>query len=177
MASNILILEAVQLFCGDDDPTNSKHLTIEEFKLPDLQEMYTDHTPGGAPIGIEISTGIQKLEPTFKLKGFDMPLLRQFGLNSRAKNKYTAYGAVRDKRTGLVMEAKAIFEARLGKVAPDAFQKGETMSHEYALNEVTHYEFHMDNIEEFYWDFWTNTLRIGGTDQNSDINRVLRITN
>ena len=177
MASTIYIMEGVNLFCGDDDPTNSKHLTLESLKLPDLQESYTDHMPGGAPVGIELSTGVEKLESTFKLKGFDMPLLRQFGLGSRSKYKYTAYGAVRDKRSGALVESMAVFEARLGRIAGDEFSKGETMSHEYALNEITHYEFHMNGAEEFYWDFWSNVMRVGGAPQNADLNRILRIPN
>ena len=123
--STIYVLEAVNLFCGDHDPQASKHLTITELKLPDLQAIYADHHPGGARVAIEVELGVQKLEPTFKLAGFDPDLLSQFGLGSRMKNIYTAYGHIRDKRTGKDIEAKAIIEARLGKIAPDAYSRGE----------------------------------------------------
>lgn len=177
MANTIYIMESVNLFCGDDDPTNSKHLTLEEMKFPDLSAIYVDHMPGGAPVGIEVEVGISKLEPTFKLKGFDFPLLRQFGLGSRIKHRYTAYGAIRDKRSGKLLESKGILEARLGKIEGEAIKRGEAAAHDYALNEVTHYELWMDGTREFYWDFWTNTLEIGGTSQTSDSNRILRIPN
>jgi P2 family phage contractile tail tube protein len=177
MANTIYIMETVNLFCGDDDPENSKHLTLDELKLPDLSAMYVDHTPGGAPVGIEIEVGINKLEPTFKLKGFDFQLLRQFGLGSRQKHRYTAYGAIRDKRSGRLLECIAVLEARLGKVESEALKRGEAAGHDYSLNEVTHYELSMDGSEEFYWDFWTNTLRVGGESQNGESNRILRIPN
>src|SRR6476659_9366561 len=98
--STLLIVEAMNLFCGDDDPSKSKHLTIQEVKLPTLQENMQDHTPGGGLVQIEIGMGVNKLEPTFKLAGFDPDLLVQFGIGSQVRRKYTARGAIRDKRTG-----------------------------------------------------------------------------
>ena len=35
--STIYVMEAANLFCGDHDPTASKHLTLSELKLPPLQ--------------------------------------------------------------------------------------------------------------------------------------------
>lgn len=177
MASTIFIMEAANLFCGDHDPENSKHLTIEELKLPDLQEVLVDHQPGGGKVGVEFAVGMEKLEPTFKLKGWDMPLLRQFGMGSPGRRTFTAYGVIRDKRTGRAIEGKAIMEGRLSRIAPDAFQRGEAMAHEYAINEVLHYELHFDTQEELYWDFFTNTVRLGGVDVDQEFNQILRISN
>lgn len=174
MPATLYILEAANLFCSAD-PTGSKHLAIEQLKLPDLQEMYAEHHPGGSPVAIEIAVGIQKLEPTFKLKGFDPALLQQFGLNSPAKNVFTAYGVIRDKRTGSAIETVAVFEARLGRVAMDAFSRGQAASTDYTLSEVTHYALTFGGAEQFYWDFFTNVLRIGGTDQNATLNSILRV--
>lgn len=173
--STLYVVESANLFCGDHDAKNSKHLAIQELKLPALQGIYTDHHAGGARVQIEVEVGVQKFEPTFKLIGFDPDLLTQFGLGTKIKNIYTAYGEVKNRRTGQAIELKAVIEARLGKVEGDAFQRGEVMSHEYALNEVTHYEVHFDNQEKLYWDFWSNTWRVGGTDQNATTNAILRI--
>jgi P2 family phage contractile tail tube protein len=173
--NTIYVMEAVNLFCGDHDPTASKHLTISELKLPPLQGIYADHHGGGARVAIEVEVGIQKLEPTFKLAGFDPAMLAQFGLGSRYKNVYTAYGMIRDKRTGRAIEAKAIIEARLGKIEPDAFTRGEMVGHEYALNEVTHYEMWFDGKPKIKWDFFENTWEVDGNDENADENRILRV--
>lgn len=177
MASTIYIMEAANLFCGEHDPANSKHLTLEELKLPDLQEVLVDHQPGGGKVGVEFAVGMEKLEPTFKLKGWDMPLLRQFGLGTLGRNTFTAYGVIRDKRSGRPLEGKAVMEGRLSRIAPDAFQRGEAMSHEYAINEVLHYEIHFDGQEELYYDFFTNTVRLGGADRDPEFNNILRIGN
>lgn len=175
--SNIYIMEAANLFVGNHDPQNSKFLTLEELKLPDLQETLVDHQPGGGKVGVEFAVGVEKLEPTFKLKGWDAPLLRDFGLGSTIRKTFTAYGVVRDKKSGKALEAKAIMEGRLSRIAPDAFQRGETMGHEYSINEVLHYELFFDGKEELYWDFFTNTLRLGGIDPDPDFNSILRISN
>lgn len=177
MSSTIYIMEAANLFAGEHDPENSKHLTLEELKLPDLQEVLIDHQPGGGKVGVEFAVGVEKLEPTFKLKGWDPFLLRQFGLGSPGRQRFTAYGVVRDKRTGRAIEAKAVMEGRLSRIAPETFQRGESMGHEYSINEVLHYEVHFDGQEELYWDFFTNTVRLGGEDRDPEVNNILRIGN
>ena len=174
--STLYILESANLFCGDADPTKSKHLTIQELKLPALQAQYQDHMAGGAPVGIEIETGINKPEPSFKLVGHDPDLLRQFGLGSRIRHTYTAYSVVVDRKTGRKIERKAIIEGRLGKMEEDAFKKGDLIATDYSINEVMHYEVWFDKQEMLYWDFFTNTWRINGSDENSDTNRILRVT-
>ena len=173
--SNFFLMEAANLFCGDHDPTASKHLTLTELKLPELQGIYAEHHAGGSFLQTEFEVGAQKLEPTFKLGGLDPDLLTQFGLGSRVRHTFSAYGVVRDKRTGRAIESKAIIEGRLGKVAPDAYQRGELMGHEYAINEVVHYELWFDEKEILFWDFFTNAWRAGGNDENADLNRILRI--
>lgn len=171
----LYILEAANLFCGDHDPTKSKHLSLQELKLPDLQAIYQDHHAGGSRVQIEIEVGVQKLEPTFKLAGFDPDLMSEFGLGSKIKNIFTGYGQIVDRRTGRSIELKTIMEGRLGKIAADAFQRGEVVANEYAINEMTHYEIWWGGQEKLYWDFWNNQWRIDGIDQNADANRILRI--
>ncbi|MFO1151009.1 MAG: phage major tail tube protein [Alsobacter sp.] len=173
--STLYIMEAANLFCGDHDPTKSKHLSLSELKLPALQAMYQEHHAGGALMQIELEMGIQKLEPTFKLVGFDPDVLVQFGLGSRIKHVYTAYGVIVDRRTGRKIEAKTIMEGRLGKMEADAFSRGNLLATDYAINEVTHYELWFDGHEKFYWDFFTNAWRVDGASEVSDTNRILRI--
>lgn len=173
--ATIYVMEAANLFCGSADPTKSKHLSLQELKLPALQATYQEHMAGGAPVQIEIETGIQKLEPTFKLLGWDPDVLILFGLGSQIKQQFTAYGVIVDRRTGRKIEAKAIIEGRLGKVEADTFKRGDLMTHDYTINEVTHYELFFDNTERFFFDFFTNTVRVNGISQNDNSNAILRI--
>lgn len=173
--STIYLMTDANLFVGDHNPDKSKHLTLTELKLPDLQENFADHSPGGGRVATEFAVGVAKLEPTFNLAGFDPDLLSEFGLSTRYRNMFTAYGVITDQRTGKEIEAKAIIEARLGRVAPDAFTKGEVQGHEYAMNSVVHYELWFDGREKIAWDFFTNLWRVDGVDQNAVANRILRI--
>lgn len=173
--SNMYIMEAANLFCGDDDPTASKHLTLTELQLPNLQEMFQDHHPGGSLVQVEVSVGIQKLEAGFKLAGWDPDLLTQFGLGATARKKFTAYGSIRDKRSGTLIEAKAVLEGRLGRANADAFQRGELQGYDYAISEILHYELHFGGAEKFYWDFFTSDWRVDGASQNADERSILRI--
>lgn len=169
------LMEAANLFCGDHDPTASKHLTIQSVKLPDMQELMQDHHAGGAPFQVEFGTGFQKLEATFKLVGFDADLLRQFGLGSRMRHTYTAYEVIQDRQTGRRIENKAIIQARLGKVSREEYSRGNLQGAEYALNEIMHYEFYHDGTRLQYFDFFENEWRPDGDEGNAEINRILRI--
>lgn len=175
MAGKFLVLEAVNLFCGDHDPTGSKHLTISELQLPTLQETYQDHRPGGSRVGIEVGLGIEKLMATFKLTGMDPEMYGLFGINNRQKNVFTAYGVLRDKRTGSVEQAKAIMRGRLGSIEQEGFERGNLIGHNYGINEILHYEFYIGGAEKVYWDFFTQELRQDGVDQNADERRLLNI--
>lgn len=171
--STIYVMEAANLFCGDHDPTKSKHLTLTELQLPTLQEMYQDHHAGGSKVQIEVAVGVQKLEPTFKLSGWDPDLLAQFGLGAARPQMFTAYGVIANKRTGEKIGAKAIMQGRLGKVEGEAFKRGEMQSHDYAVNEVTHYELWFGDREKLFWDFFTAEWRLDAVDQNADERRLL----
>jgi len=173
--STVYLMTAANLFVGDHDPTKSKHLTLTELKLPDLQEIFADHHGGGTLVATEFAVGVEKLEPTFNLAGFDPDLLTAFGLNTRFRHTFTAYGNITDQRSGREIQSKAIIEARLGRVAPDAFTKGELQGHEYAMNSVVHYELWFDGVEKIAWDFFTNLWRVDGIDQYAAVNRNLGV--
>lgn len=173
--STIYVWESANLFIGDEDPTKGKHLTLINLQLPSFEEMFQDHHAGGSRVQIEIEVGVKKFEPTFKLAGIDPDLLTQFGLGSKARKMFTARSAIRDKRSGGIIQGKAIMEGRLGKVAVEEWKKGELVGNDYAINELTHYELFFDGKEKFYWDYFTNAFRVDGADTNADENAALGI--
>src|SRR4051794_875225 len=98
----LFIQEGLNLYVGDDGPNNSKHLNLEDVKLPDLEELTQTFYPGGAIGQIDVGgMGLKALELTFKLKGWDPQALSQFGLSGRAPVPYTVYGVIRDKAGNL----------------------------------------------------------------------------
>lgn len=172
--STVYVFEQANLIAGVGT-TASKHLTISELKLPVLQEMYQDHHAGGSIAQIEVAVGMQKLEATFKLMGFDPSLMSEFGLNSRQRMVYTAYQVIVDKRTGRKIEHRAVMEGRLGKIEQDANQRGNLMSTDYAINEILRYELWFDQTPKIKWDYMTSLFEIDGVDQYAAEKAILRI--
>lgn len=173
----LYIMEAANLFCGDADPSKSKHLTLSELALPPLEEIYQTHHAGGALVEIEVPLGVKKIDPSFKLAGWDPDVLSQFGLGSTATNAYTAYGVITDRATGTKVQAKAVMQGRLGKIAPHAFQRGQLQGHDYEIKGVTHYELWFNNQEIFFWNFFSSEWRVNGVSQNATELALLNIVN
>ena len=183
--ATVYVMESANLICGDtrgsSAPGISTHLVLQELKLPGLEENYVDHTPGGAPIAIEIPTHMNKLEATFNLAGWDPTLMTYIGQNDPYYQRFTAYGLIRDRRTSRALQATAIMEGRLGRVNPTAFSKGNLMAHEYSIKSIVHYELYMQVTEGaqpaeiYFWDFFTSDRRIGGRNLNEDMIQLLAI--
>jgi phage tail tube protein FII len=173
--NNLFVMESANLFCGDHDPTSSNHLLLQELKLPALEENYSDHAAGGAPIAIEVDTHINRLEATFNLAGWNPFVMTLIGESRRERQVFTAYGLIRDRRLGDAIEAKAVIQGRLGRVNPTPFSHGNLMAHEFSIRGIVHYELYMDSEEIYWWDFFTSTRRVGAIDLNFDYNRILRI--
>jgi len=172
---DVLIMEAANLFCGSHDPTKSNHLTISMLKLPAIEENYVSHAAGGAPIEIEIDTHINHLEAPFTLLGWTPYVMTLIGESRVDRQIFTAYGQIRQRRSGKAIQALAIMHGRLGRVNPTEFSRGQNQSHEYAIRGIVHYRLYIDNQEIYYWDFFTSARRVGGVDLNAELNRNLGI--
>lgn len=174
--ASLMIMEAANLFAGDHNPDNSKHLSLASLTLPTLEEATAEHSPGGSIMSIELGMGrINPLQVSFKLNGYDPAMLSQFGIGKNRREVYTAYGLVRDKLTSKAYEVKAIFHARLTRIEPDEFSRGELAGHDHGLTEIMHYESYFDGKEKHYFDFANQLWRVDGTAQNADERRILRI--
>jgi P2 family phage contractile tail tube protein len=177
MANTIYMMESANLFAGDTDPTKSNHLSLNSLKLPGMEENYSDHNAGGSRVGVEVDTHFNKLEATFNLMGWTPDVLRLIGSWSRTDQRFTAYGLIRDRRTGSAIKATAIMWGRLGRANPTEFTRGNVQQHEYSIRGITHYELTMGDTPLIEWDFFTNTLIIGGVNMNAETNAILSIAN
>ena len=147
MSNTVYVMESANLICGDTSTTDttktspgiSTHLVLQELKLPTWEEAYVDHTPGGAPVGIEVPTHFNKLEATFNLAGWDPAVMKFIGQEQPFNHRFTAYGLIRNRRTSEALQAVAVMEGRLGRVNPTAFSKGNLMHHEYSIKSIVHY--------------------------------------
>lgn len=186
----IYTMESVNLLVGTIlggtvAPGYSTHLTIQELKLPAMEEAYVDHMPGGAPVSIEIMMHVNKLESTFNLAGFNPDIMRVLGTANMAMQVFTANGLIRDRRSGQALAAQAIMVGRLGRVNPTAFRKGDLMSHEYSIRSIIKYSLHMQEIageggsgdlkQIYNWDFFTSDFYVGDINLNTEMINTLGI--
>jgi phage tail tube protein FII len=175
MANTLYVMEGANIFCGSFDPSASNHLGLQEIKLPNLEENYVDHVPGGGQVGIRVDTHINPLEATFNLAGWTpqvQGLIRRWGAGSQ---HFYAYGALRDRKTGKLLRAYAEIWGRLGRANPSNFRRGDLMNHEYTINGIMHYELFMDTRMLFKWDFFESTLIVDNVDVSREVNTVLNI--
>jgi phage tail tube protein FII len=190
MANTLYTMESANLICGDtgggSSPGISTHLSIMELKLPGLEETFVDVLPGGSTIGIEVPMAFNRLESTFNLAGWQPDVMTMIGRSERRLQVFTAYGLIRERRTGAALRAMAVMWGRLGRVNPTSFRKGDLMQHEFSIRSITHYELYMqqddtgsasarDMREIYYWDFFTSERRIDGVERNADHISILAI--
>ena len=172
--ANFFTMIGANLFAGND--AEGKFLTLEEIALPEPTMMTENYAPGGGKAEIQVSMDmLEALEAGFNLRGEDPDIWPHFGLGSGRSETYTVLGEIKNKRNGRSVQGKAVLEAQLGKIAGGSFKKGELRNYEYGLIEIFHYELYHDDRELFFWDLWTNALRVGGEDRNAITNSILQI--
>ena len=107
-------------------------------------------------------------------------------ISKRSLMAFTAYGMIRDQRTGNEMQAVAYMNGRLGRVNPTNFRKGDLFMHEYSIRGIMKYHLRVqtnpsqiNDLEEvYYWDFFENSWKVDrDIDLMSQTNRLLAIGN
>lgn len=172
---DLWVLEGMTLYCGDDDPSDGKFLTLKSIKLPAFTEVFVDHKPAGSRFNVKLSMGHEALECPFALEGYDPALMAQFGLGQRGKRHYTARGKLVDKLNDIDIPLEAIMYGKLGKVERKEYSRGELSGADYMISEIMQYQEYQNDTELYYWTFKTNAWRVNGVDQNASENSILAI--
>ena len=143
MPNPLMIMDYANFLPGSapDDETFSNHLTLTEVKLPAFDVQYSDHRAAGAPIYIEIGTGIARLEATFVLVGLVPQTMELVDSWVASERNFFIYGSVRDQLSGDATQAAAAFVGQLGRADPQNFRKGDVMHTNFSIRNITHYEF------------------------------------
>jgi phage tail tube protein FII len=172
----LLIQEAVNLYVGDNSPNANKRNNLASIKLPTMEEITSTVHPGGSYMAVQVGgLGMNALEITFKLFGYDPHTMDQFGLNGGIQ-PYTSYGLVRAKDiTHRAIEVKAIAWGRLTRIESDEFSRGgDVLGHDHTIQEIMRYGLWFDEKEKFFFDFDTGERRVNGVRQNAEESRILR---
>lgn len=173
--ATVYTMEGGTVQCGDAQPNQSNHLQMTQAKWPGMEENFVDHLAGGAPVGIEINTHFNRPEVTFNLAGWNPDVMKLVGTWQKDLQRFTLIGGIRDRLSGKLFAARGEVWGRLGKASPNEFQKGQNMQHEYAVRGITHYELTFNGTQLWYWDFFTNSLIIGGVDRMAEMNAILGV--
>jgi Bacteriophage tail tube protein len=175
MANPVWVMEDANMFCGvgPTDNTHSNHLILTEVKLPGLDMQFVDHRAGGAPVAIEISTVIARLECTFVCLGMTPQIMELIGSWNQAMNWFWIYGVIRDQADGSAAQAAAAIQGQLGRADPQNYRRGDVQHTNYAIRGIQHYELNIAGANVYHWDFQTNTRIIGDIDQNRVVNTFL----
>lgn len=151
-AATALHVDAATLYVGDDDPTNSQHLVLKGVKLPPLREKTREHSPGGAPMSINLGMRkLEALEPTFKLEGINPTVQNKF--MPQVRTMYTMRANIRDVVQQRDIAMKAIIEGRLQEVDMGDFGTDDAVESDYKITEVMYYQVFFDNQEKWYFSF------------------------
>ena len=173
--ADLIVLEGATLFMGDDKPDDGKFLTLKTIKLPSLTETYADHKPAGSRVNVKLNQGMDALECSFKLEGYDPVPMALFGLGQQGKRKFTMRGKLVDKLNDVDIPLEAVMLGRLGKVEKNEFQRGELHGADYMISEIMQYEEYQNGSELYYWVFKNNIFRVAGIDQTASENSILGI--
>ena len=171
------LMEAATIVLGAevDAPSANKFHTLENVKLPKLEEKMQEHHGAGSPVAVNIPVGINAFTGEFKLTGTDPQAHDMFAINNPYRQNFTIFGALRDHISGIEQQLKAVMNARLSKIETDGFKKGDLHMTDYAIDNVMMYRLYIATDEKIFFSYANNTLRVNGEDRYRNINRMLRI--
>lgn len=178
--SPLLTMEAANLYAGvlepGNDVQNSNHLRLTDIKLPGWDEQYVDHRAAGAPVAIEIDTVFARLQCDFTLAGWNTQvasILAQWGSDV---NQFWVFGALRDRVTGNVLQARASIYGRLGRADPQLWRRGDVSHWAYSIRGITKYKLDVGTDQTLYeFNYFENKFNIGGRN-NDEILAALNLT-
>lgn len=175
----LLTMEAANIFCGVQQPdniNNSNHLRLTDVKLPGMDEQYVDHRAAGAPVAVEIDTVFARLECTFTLAGWNEQVAELTASWGVGPNQYWIFGALRDRVTGDVYQARAAIYGRMGRADPQLWRRGDIAHWAFSIRGITRYTLTVGNDAAIYdWDYFGNDFFVGGVDRLAQINAALNL--
>lgn len=165
----LYLLQAVDVRRASQ-PGDSRAVTISKLALPSIKFKNTKHDAGGGNGDVNfLQPRIEAPEPKFDAKGIDASIFAGMG----QVDKWTFACAYKDTKTGRSVPARAIIEGAVAEWEPDESDPAEFQGCSHVFQEVTHYEFKLDDNELWYWDWWERVTRVDGEDSFAEIRQAL----
>ena len=149
----------------------SKIGQASEITLPVPTEKVEEMRNAGMVLPIDIPMGYEKMESSFKLKGFDPQTIVLFGLAVGQEREFMATGALVHE-DGTVINATAYIRGRLIKNDPGTWKPGEAGENDFQIS-LRYYRLEVDGrtlIEATPFD-----VSIGGVSQTDSIRSALLV--
>lgn len=141
---------------------------VSEFQPPALTLKTDEHRAGGMDAPVDLDMGMEKLEATGTLTGYEPEMMRQFGkadANFTARGNLVTHGgeetAVEIKMTGLIKSQES-----------DAWQPGEKSNQKFTIG-LTYYKYTQGGRVIHEIDIPNMKRVINGTDQLATARRNL----
>lgn len=174
--TELLTMQAANIFVGNRDSSASNHLAVQALKLPTVEYNFNDHTAGGAMLGIEIMSHVNRMESTFNLLGWSKQAMKQFGKWQRDEQWFHAYGVIVNRLTGDKSQAYARMRGFLGRVNPTEYQRQNLQAIEYSIRGITNYTLRLGDDVIYDINFFTSEFWVGGENLMNEENGLLGIT-
>jgi P2 family phage contractile tail tube protein len=172
--SDLMVMEAANVFIGEENPDKGKALQIQNLTLPNIEFVTVDHMGGGAVAELSIHMGVlKKMEPAFKLIGFDEDAYAAAGIGSNKSKMFTFRGGLRRKRDSRLYAAVATINGCLGKATPDQFDRSNAFGHDHMIVEVVRYRLVVSGRTWFDFDYWEQRREQFGIDEFAEMRSIL----
>ena len=161
--STLFIMDAANLFVGDDDPTKGEYLALKSVKLPDLKEITKEHQGGGAGMGLSFGLRIiEKPEFSFKLEGINLRTMTKF--MPGVPTNYTVRGNVRDLKNLTNIPALAVVRGKMQSMSMSEFSRDAGIESDYMIGEITSYILTIGGVEKYALDYFSGVagIRVDG---------------
>ena len=116
---------------------------------------------------------IEDLELTFKTHHLSAELVQLVNRLDGGKTKIRSRESLNDDESPSTTPVSFYIEGTIIDVKYGTRKVGDRMENEYKMNVITHYELHIDGVQEYYYDYPNHKLRIHGVEQwdsqNSDL--------
>lgn len=146
---------------------------VTSLTLPKLSVKTEEHRAGGMDVPIDFDMGMEKLEASFSLSGWDPDVLKTYGLVAGNSVAVVFRGAFRNDNAQVVA-AVATMRGMLKEVDPGDWKPGDK-AEEKNLIALRYYKMEVDGQLIHEIDVLGMKRIIGGTDQLSAVAAALGV--
>lgn len=159
MSQTLLLVEEVDVR-RLEDPDDSRVETLTKMLFPAIKFKTIEHTGGGSTGTVDYRLPmIEKLEPTFSVKGLDRGSIKGVGLVPGSSAGWTFAAAVRDVANGnKIIPVRGTIVGTVTEYTPGEHSPGESLDCDHAIKEITSYKLEVNG--DVWVDFSVRPRRL-----------------